>query len=275
MPDLISGQPQEADNAVLASQANELLDAPAAAPDTTGTETKPEQTPDINPKYQGKSVAELARMHTELESKLGEQGREVGELRNQVSQSLWQLQQAQNQLQNQQRPKAPEPEPPSTANFWDNPISSVDSRVDSRLEKRLGEVMGQMARQQAMNVGELAFDAARSKRPDLFEGIEPQVHQFVQQGIGQGWLAPDSAGKPETYMQAAWQMQGIKNGFTRTPSPVNAVQPSFSETPSAAKPQDSGQPIAFSDEARRMIRGMGYKDEDIAKEMRERSRGQR
>jgi len=42
-------------------------------------------TDDLPEKYRGKSAAEIARMHMELESKLGEMGRELGELRSFVT----------------------------------------------------------------------------------------------------------------------------------------------------------------------------------------------
>ena len=278
---LTLGQPIT-DNAVLAAEADKLAadeKAPEkSAPETTETGSQPSPPPDLAPKYQGRTVEELAKMHRELEGKLGEQGRELGEIKNQYQQSLWQLQQFQQQVAQQiQRPQTPPPPTPaSDAWSWDNPGQSVDSRVDTRLEKRLNEAMGQFQRQQALSVGELAFDSAKGRRKDLFEGVENEVRGLVQQGVLNGWLAPDSVTKPETYLMAAWQMQGLKKGFAMTPTPTNAVQPSFSETPSGARPPaDSGEPVVLDDLARGMIKGMGYKEEDIAKEMRERSRGRR
>jgi len=40
-----------------------------------------EEEDDLPEKYKGKSAAEIARMHKELESRLGQQSQEVGELR--------------------------------------------------------------------------------------------------------------------------------------------------------------------------------------------------
>ena len=40
-----------------------------------------EESPDLPDKYQGKSAADIARMHQELEKRLGQQSAEVGELR--------------------------------------------------------------------------------------------------------------------------------------------------------------------------------------------------
>ena len=50
----------------------------------TLTESTPEPQDDIPEKYQGKSTAEIVRMHQEAEKLLGKQSGEVGELRSVV-----------------------------------------------------------------------------------------------------------------------------------------------------------------------------------------------
>lgn len=57
-------------------------------------EETPEEVPELPEKYQGKSAAEIARMHSELEQRLGQQGSEVGALRNELAQIQSQLQKA-------------------------------------------------------------------------------------------------------------------------------------------------------------------------------------
>lgn len=48
---------------------------------TPNVESKPSADDDLPEKYRGKSPAEIARMHQELEQRFGQQGNEVGELR--------------------------------------------------------------------------------------------------------------------------------------------------------------------------------------------------
>jgi len=67
--------------------------------------------------YQGKTIAEVAKMHQEAESRLGSQGAEVGELRKVVD----------NFILKQSETKAPEPA--EEIDFFADPDKAVESKI--------------------------------------------------------------------------------------------------------------------------------------------------
>lgn len=88
-------------------------------------------TDELPAKYQGKSAAEIARMHQELEQRLGTQGQELGELRG-LKSELQQLREYVAQIPQQQAPQAPQYAPltQDTVDWVDesvlsNPVQTV------------------------------------------------------------------------------------------------------------------------------------------------------
>jgi hypothetical protein len=72
---------------------------------------------DVPPEYQGKTQAELIKMHQEAEKRLGTQGSEVGELRKIVD----------NFILQQSETKAPEPA--EEVDFFADPDKAVESKI--------------------------------------------------------------------------------------------------------------------------------------------------
>src|SRR6056300_1019571 len=72
---------------------------------------------ELSPMYQGKTIAEVAKMHQEAESRLGSQGAEVGELRKVVD----------NFILKQSETKAPEPA--EEIDFFADPDKAVESKI--------------------------------------------------------------------------------------------------------------------------------------------------
>ena len=97
---------------------------------------------DLPDKYRGKSVADIARMHQELEQKFGQQGNEVGELRRTLDQYI--LTRLQDGTQNGSAQQEPEED------FFDDPKASVHKAIANDPEiKRLKE-SAQRAEQAAL-----------------------------------------------------------------------------------------------------------------------------
>jgi len=72
---------------------------------------------DIPEEYRGKTIAEVAKMHQEAVSKIGQQGNEVGELRKIVD----------SYILNQSETKAPEPA--EEVDFFADPDKAVESKI--------------------------------------------------------------------------------------------------------------------------------------------------
>ena len=108
MAQLIDEVKKEVDEAV---QSDAFLEEVAAAP----PETPPQD--DIPDNYQGKSPAELIKMHQEAESRIGQQGQEVGQLRKVVDDFIL------NQT------KVNEPEQAEEIDFFAEPDKAVDSKI--------------------------------------------------------------------------------------------------------------------------------------------------
>ena len=72
---------------------------------------------DIPEEYRGKTIAEVAKMHQEAVSKIGQQGNEVGELRKIVD----------GYILNQSETKAPEPA--EEVDFFADPDKAVESKI--------------------------------------------------------------------------------------------------------------------------------------------------
>ena len=81
------------------------------------TEQASEGVADIPPEYQGKTQAELIKMHQEAQSRLGTQGSEVGELRKIVDDFI--LKQSETKA----------PEPAEEVDFFADPDKAVESKI--------------------------------------------------------------------------------------------------------------------------------------------------
>lgn len=107
-------------------------------------------------KYKGKSAAELARMHQNLEALMGKQSSEVGELR----QAVDTLVQQSMATQSAQATSAPEPEL-DDSDFFTNPREAVERLIaQNPTLQSAQQVTAAMAQQQALS-------ALRSAHPDM------------------------------------------------------------------------------------------------------------
>lgn len=109
------------------------------------SEVAEEEAEDLPEKYKGKSAAELARMHQNLESLMGKQSSEVGELRKAVDQLV------QSNMQTQATAtSAPEPEI-DDSEFFTNPRGAVERLIaQNPTLQSAQQVAAEMSKQQAL-----------------------------------------------------------------------------------------------------------------------------
>ena len=127
----------------------------------------PEETEDDLPeKYRGKSASDIARMHQELEKRLGQQSQEVGELRKHFDEYV------QSSVKSQQSaPEVPEEAP----DFFSDPDAAMRYAIENHPTLRQArEVAVEMAKSQAMA-------KLQTAHPDMKEVIsDPGFQEWVQ-----------------------------------------------------------------------------------------------
>lgn len=114
---------------------------------------------DIPPEYQGKTQAELIKMHQEAQSRLGTQGSEVGELRRIVDDFI--LKQSETKA----------PEPAEEVDFFADPDKAVESKIANHPAIREAQETTLRIRQ------EQAKQELINKHPDAQEII--QTPEFI------------------------------------------------------------------------------------------------
>ena len=123
-------------------------------------EPQVEETPqeeEIPEKYQGKSTAEIVRMHQEAEKLLGRQSSEVGELRSVVDNYI------QTQLDNN-TPATQEPE--EDIDFFSDPDKAVERAIKNHPSIKAAEAQTQQYKQQT------AQAQLQQRHPDMQEILQ-------------------------------------------------------------------------------------------------------
>lgn len=129
------------------------------------SEVDEEEAEDLPEKYKGKSAAELARMHQNLESLMGKQSSEVGELRKAVDQLV------QSNMQTQATAtSAPEPEI-DDSEFFTNPRGAVERLIaENPTLQSAQQVAAEMSKQQALA-------ALQNAHPDMNKIVSDDAFQ--------------------------------------------------------------------------------------------------
>lgn len=273
------------------------LPVQGAAPQEPASSPTPEATPPSADKWAGKSVEDIKAAYQALETKLGTQGQELGELRKRVEQAaqpepapytpsyegLYGTPPAQPGYAPQQPfPPYPGPTPTPPAHGapgqaeawklnWDAPESAIDQRLDQRLEQRLAQYIPQFRGQLAQSNFYAGRNTAMSQRPDLYKGIEREVESTIQNAWRNGGLNEASMLDPETWHTAAWAIQGRKQGFKVAPqAPASGTAPAFNETPQGNRvqqPEPRQIRISNADaniDVEKMRVGLGFSEEETA-----------
>lgn len=155
------------DDAVEDVNADEQV-APVEAELESPTE---EPTEDVLPeKYQGKSASDIARMHQELEKRLGQQSSEVGELRAQFDEMV------QKTMTAQQAPTPEVTEVIDDVDFFADPNEAVNRAIANN------PVMRQMQEATVAAQREKALTAIRAKHSDMGDVLSSDGFQQWVQG---------------------------------------------------------------------------------------------
>ena len=138
---VIEGEPEAIEEyASLTEEAEAEAEAPV---EEAPVEESEEPDNDLPEKYQGKSTAEIARMHQELEKRLGQQSQEVGELRRHFDDYV------QSSISAQQTP-APEA-PVEEVDFFADPAAAVAQAIENHPTLQQAQaVAAEMAKSQAL-----------------------------------------------------------------------------------------------------------------------------
>jgi len=132
-------------------ETQETQETEELSPETEET-TLEQEEPEIPQKYQGKSTAEIVRMHQEAEKLLGKQSSEVGELRKVVDDYI------QTQL-SEQAPQQSEPE--QDIDFFSDPDRAVARAIDNHPKIKEAEQISSQYRQST------AMAELQKRHPDM------------------------------------------------------------------------------------------------------------
>lgn len=122
----------------------EAVEAEAEVVETPEQPEEQEDEDDLPEKYRGKSAADIAKMHRELESRLGQQSQEVGELRRAFDDMVKNSIAAQNS-------SSPEPEAVEDMDFFADPSSAVKRAIENHPSlKQAQAVAAEMAKSQSL-----------------------------------------------------------------------------------------------------------------------------
>ena len=116
---------------------------------------QPPQEDEIPEKYQGKSTADIVRMHQEAEKLLGKQSGEVGELRKVVDSYI------QTQLDT-----TTTPEPDEDIDFFSDPDKAVERAINNHPKMKQAEAVTQQYQKQA------AMTQLEKKHPDMSDVLQ-------------------------------------------------------------------------------------------------------
>ena len=151
--------------------------------------TVQEEVAEVPDQYRDKSPTELIRMHQELESKLGDQGNELGELRN-AKQEVTELRRVLDEYILNQSNDEKAKEPAEEVDFFADPDKAVESKIANHPAiKEAQQASVQMRQTQAKQV-------LLDKHPDVPEII--QDNAFI------GWVK-DSPIRQELLQRADQQ----------------------------------------------------------------------
>jgi hypothetical protein len=127
-----------------AEEEREAVEAEAEVVEAHEQPEEQEDEDDLPEKYRGKSAADIAKMHRELESRLGQQSQEVGELRRAFDEMVQGSIAAQNS-------SSPEPEAIEDMDFFADPSSAVRRAIENHPSlKQAQAVAAEMKKSQSL-----------------------------------------------------------------------------------------------------------------------------
>ena len=156
--------PEMEDNREETSELTETTEEFVEPTEAEVVEEPEESSSDLPDKYRGKSVAELAEMHSNLERLMGKQSQEVGELRKAFDKMV------QDSLAAKQQDATPEPEL-DDIDFYADPKAAFEKMLNNHPTLRNAqEVALQMRKQEALA-------ALQAAHPDMKEVLTNKQFQ--------------------------------------------------------------------------------------------------
>jgi len=162
----------ETNNLTMDDMVEETPEESQVAPDESPVESEAVEEPeeDVLPdKYQGKSASDIARMHQELEKRLGQQSSEVGELRQAFDEMV------KNSMAAQQAP-TPEVTEVEDVDFFADPKAAVNAAIANN------PVLRQMQEATVAAQKEKALVAIQAKHSDMKEVLSSESFQTWVKG---------------------------------------------------------------------------------------------
>jgi hypothetical protein len=160
----------ETSNLTLDDMVEDTPETTEVAPESAEVESSTEEPNEnaLPDKYQGKSATDIARMHQELEKRLGQQSSEVGELRQAFDDMV-------RQGMAQQAP-APEVTEVDDVDFFADPKTAVNQAIANN------PVLRQMQEATVQLQKEKSLTAIRAKHPDMKDVITTDKFQTWVRG---------------------------------------------------------------------------------------------
>jgi len=202
------------------------LEDKVQAPDATQTDAA--ELPD---RWKGKSPVDIAKSYEELERKLGDQGRQFGEVKKSLDSLQSELAYYRQGGQQTQKPQA-EPDEEFEAELYKNPAKTLDKFFG----KKMQEFQIRQRYEQSARERERAFSEVKRMEPDVFSDpeIEQGVRQFVDLGVRQGSLDPMIQADPNSLGAIGVYLKHLKDKKSPQRNPTMPIE---TESPSAVKRQ--------------------------------------
>ena len=162
----------ETNNLTLDDMVEETPEESQVAPDESPVESEVVEEPEeevLPDKYQGKSATDIARMHQELEKRLGQQSSEVGELRQAFDEMV------KNSMTAQQAP-TPEVTEVDDVDFFADPKAAMNQAIANN------PVMRQMQEATVQLQKEKSLAAIQAKHADMKDVIGSESFQTWVKG---------------------------------------------------------------------------------------------
>lgn len=242
-------------------------------------EVVPENPPEPDPRWAGKTAEELVTIIKEQDSQMGTQASELGQLRTKKT-DLEQDLAFQRTVGSSQEPNPFQtpvgnvnPEPTSTPEQPNYPVDEYGNLTIDGTRKLFRDEMASMNREveqwnnqinHAMMQAKPVFDRARQESPSVFNGVDvTEVTQMVQGYMAKGM--PINLYDPATYKDAALLAKARKSNYDfSSPAKPNPETPPFSETPAGTStPEPAKRPIVYDDteKAEAYMKGFGITKE--------------
>jgi hypothetical protein len=238
------------------------------AGDAHGSGGSPE-TPPADPRYAGKSAAELVEIIREKDAMVGKLGErlgrmdalesEIGGLRDYV------LRQGRER---EERPPANTPGPSADWEFdVTNPSTSIDRRMEQR-EQALVNRFGQMRQKEMYDEAVSNFNDGRAeayaRNPELFDGCQKEVEALVWGTVQQNPANRFGLRSPSTWENAAtiyWATQKKFDKLTPKQKPVMAPPPG--ELPGrTARPLPDDDEVTLTDDELQQAFNEGWDEKE-------------